>query len=49
MYTQDGRLIRRYPGRVEQIPVSDLPAGTYYVVINQQSGISHLVVFQVLR
>jgi len=49
LYTHNGRLIRRYPGKVEQIPVSDLPAGTYYVVIDQRNGISHLVAFRVLR
>ncbi len=49
LYSADGRLVARWNTAVKQIDLRNLVTGTYYIVLQMQTGEQHLVVFRVVR
>ncbi len=49
LYTADGQLVRQYRGAVESVDVRELAAGDYYLVVQLQNGVQHIVVVPVVR
>ncbi len=49
LYTADGQLVRQYRGAIESVDVRELASGDYYLVVQLQSGVQHIVVVPVVR